>query len=74
MVAIRTRFDGKQIEVPKELIEAGSADVIVLFEGANPNNATPQSIWDVCGKASNLRTAADIDAQIREERDGWGDR
>jgi hypothetical protein len=31
------------------------------------------SIFDLFGKAAKLRTAQDIEAQIEEERAGWGE-
>jgi hypothetical protein len=33
-----------------------------------------QSVFDLFGKASRLRTARDIDQQVAEERAGWGGR
>jgi hypothetical protein len=31
-------------------------------------------MFDLFGKAPQLRSAEDIDAQLREERDSWNDR
>jgi hypothetical protein len=72
MVAIRTRFDGEKIEVPAELRGAAPGEVIVIF---TPRvDAGDHSIWDVVGKSSVPRTAADLDREIAEERDAWNDR
>jgi hypothetical protein len=54
----------------------GSAELIVRPE-ANPTDAAPKhSSWDAVGKLppEQQRSAEDIDAQIREERESWGDR
>ncbi|HZL35968.1 MAG TPA: hypothetical protein VFC78_11700 [Tepidisphaeraceae bacterium] len=50
-----------------------------LLEGASVHAvedtpARPPSIFDFIGKAPVKRSAQDIDQQIREERDSWGDR
>ena len=51
----------------------GPAELIVY-----PKNATQlpegKSMFEFFGKAPQLRSAEDIDAQVREERDAWGDR
>ena len=72
MIVAKTRFDGRQIALPPELHNAMPGDVVVVYEEAR--EASGASIWDVVGKAERPRTAADIDAQIRVERDSWDDR
>ena len=80
MVALKTHFDGKQIVTPPELRGAAPREVVVVIEETTPADAPlagPQprpSIFDAIGKAAVQRTAEDIDRQIREERDSWGDR
>ena len=72
MVAIRTRFDGERIEVPAEMRGAVPGDVIVIF--TPPATAGEHSFWDVIGKSSAPKTAAELDAAMVEERDAWNDR
>ncbi|MDB5294391.1 MAG: hypothetical protein JWO31_374 [Phycisphaerales bacterium] len=78
MVALKTRFDGQQIVLPPELRGSAPREVVIVVENPlaeAPAPADPRpSIWDVVGKALRLRTAEDIDRQIREERESWGDR
>jgi hypothetical protein len=71
MVAIRTRFDGQTIEVPAELRGSRPGEVIVIFE---PGVKQAHSLWDVIGKSKAPRSAAELDAQIREERESWPER
>jgi hypothetical protein len=71
MVAVRTRFDGEKIEVPNELRGAAPGEVIVIF---NATGQQSHSIWDVIGKSTQPKSAADLDEQVREERDSWQDR
>jgi hypothetical protein len=51
----------------------GRAELIVYTQ--TPENPAPQrsSICDVFGKAKQLRSAEDIDAQLEEERASWDD-
>jgi hypothetical protein len=72
MVAIRTKFDGEKIEVPAELRGVGPGDVIVIFNDAGVKSE--HSIWDVVGKSPRPRSAEELDAELREERDSWNDR
>lgn len=68
-LVIRGRYLG-QVFVPDEplpLVE-GRAELIVF-----PTSPTAPSIFDLIGKAPQLRSAADIDAQTRAERDAWGE-
>ena len=71
MVAVRTQFDGEKIEVPLELRGAAPGEVIVIF---NVGGRKAHSIWDVIGKSTQPRSAAELDEQVREERDSWRDR
>jgi hypothetical protein len=77
MVAIRTKFDGKTIEVPAELKDGAAGEVIVVVADSmvNCQSIPPRSsIWDVINKASGSRTLEDINRQIAEERDAWDGR
>jgi hypothetical protein len=52
----------------------GPAELIVYPKGATRQETPRASIFDLFGKAEHLRSGEDIDAQIREEREAWGDR
>ena len=52
----------------------GPAELIVYAKGETREEVPRVSIFDLFGKAEHLRSAEDIDAQIREEREAWGDR
>ena len=52
----------------------GLAELIVYPKDLPQKEKTGTSIFDLFGKADHLRSAEDIDAQIREEREAWGDR
>jgi hypothetical protein len=73
-IVVRGTYAG-QVFIPGEpmpLVE-GSAELIV-FPRANPQpSAPPLSIFDLFGKAPILRSAEDIEAQVREEREAWGE-
>jgi hypothetical protein len=70
-VIIRGEFVNKTFVPAGPLPEAeGPAELIVHVQ--SPRDASP-SIFDVFGKAERLRTAEDIDAQLKEERDSWDD-
>jgi hypothetical protein len=51
----------------------GRAELIIHVETAPPADPKTPSIFDVIGKAPRLRSAEDIDAQLRAERDSWDD-
>ena len=70
-VIIRGTFSNKTFVPADPLPDAeGPAELIVHVQ--SPKAARP-SIYDVFGKAKDLRTAEDIDAQLEEERAAWGD-
>ena len=52
----------------------GPAELIVYPSGSVQEVPGGRSMFEFFGKAEHLRSAKDIDAQIREERDAWGDR
>jgi hypothetical protein len=52
----------------------GPAELIVYPKGATQQVPTGRSMFEFFGKAPQLRSAEDIDAQVREEREAWGDR
>jgi hypothetical protein len=74
MVAIKTRFDGETIITPAEIRGAPPGEVIIIVQEATGAGQRRTSIFDFIGKAANPRSAEDIDAQVRQERESWGDR
>jgi hypothetical protein len=52
----------------------GLAELIIYPEETTRKGTVGGSIFDLFGKADQLRSGGDIDAQIREERAAWGDR
>lgn len=73
MVAVKAHFDGKQIHLPEKLRGAPPGEVVVVFDD-RPAPASGSSVWDLFGAAEKKRSAADIDAEARAEREAWGDR
>jgi hypothetical protein len=70
-VIIRGTFFNKTFVHAEALPEAeGPAELIVHVQ---PPSAGRPSIYDAFGKAKQLRTAEDLDAQLDEERAAWGD-
>jgi hypothetical protein len=51
-----------------------SADLIVYVPPAKENAVAPASMFELFGKSPVLRSAEDIDRQIRQERQSWNDR
>ena len=52
-----------------------SADLIVYIPAAKEEEAAaPATIFDLFGKSPVLRSAEDIDQQIRQERQNWNER
>ena len=65
-----------QVFVPDEPMPdiEGPAELIVhLVADPRPGALGTPSVFDFIGKASEPRSAEDIDAQLREERDAWND-
>ena len=75
MVAVKTTFDGRAIQVPPELQGVQPGEVLIVFDErrAAAASAARPSIWDVFGSAPMPRSAADIDEQVRQERNAWGE-
>lgn len=76
MIAAKVKFNGETIEVPPELRGAQPTEVLVIFqeEPLMVPGKGPHSIWDVIGKYPGTRSAEDIDAQVKADREEWGDR
>ena len=78
-IIIQGTYSGRTFVPDGPLPDAvGRAELIVVPDdkAAAPPSSQPHSAWDAIGKLppEKQRTAEDIDAQIREERDSWGDR
>jgi len=70
-VTIRGNFSHGTFVASEPLPDAeGPAELIVHVQA--PVDSRP-SIYDVFGKAEQLRSGEDIDAQLAEERAAWGD-
>ena len=68
---VRGRYAGRTFIPDGPLPDAeGAAELIIT--PATPRRAG--SVADAFGTAAQLRTGDDIAAQIRDERDDWGDR
>jgi hypothetical protein len=62
--------------VPDEpLPDFESSAELVAYPGVSPrpNTSEPRTVFDYIGKAAEPRSAEVLDAQLREERDGWND-
>ncbi len=73
-IVVRGNYVG-QVFIPGEpmpLVE-GPAELIVFPREKSEPSAHPLSIFDLFGRAPILRSAEDIEAQRREERQAWGE-
>ncbi len=52
----------------------GLAELIVYPKNGLGKEAAGISIFDLFGKAEHPRSAEDIDAQLRRQREEWGER
>ena len=77
-IIIQGTYSGRTFIPDGPLPDAvGRAELIVVPEESAAPTGQPKgkrSAFDFFGKAPVLRSREDIDAQIREERDSWGDR
>jgi hypothetical protein len=73
-LVIRGRYANRTF-IPDEPLPAaeGEAQLIVIPAATAAPAVAAGSIFDLFGKAPHLRSAEDIEAQIREERDAWGE-
>jgi hypothetical protein len=72
-LVIRGRYVGQTFIPDEPLPVAEGAAQLIVFPGALAARPTAGTIFDLFGKAPRLRTAEDIAAQVREERDAWGE-
>ena len=72
-LVIRGHYKGQSFvpDEPMPQVE-GTAELIVYPVPSGPQCVS--SIFELFGRAAQLRSAEDIDAQIREEREAWGER
>ena len=61
--------------VPSEPLPAAEGNAqLIVFPSENGNSTSKKgSIFDLFGKAAVLRTKDDIDVQVNEERNAWGE-
>jgi hypothetical protein len=73
-IVVRGTYVG-QVFIPAEPLPAveGRAELIVFPERESEPTAQTPSIFDLFGKAPVLRSAEDIEAQVRHEREAWGE-
>jgi hypothetical protein len=73
-VVVRGRLHGRHIDLD-ESVDALDGEVEVVVRPIEPRVASPQDIFEfIRSLPAGTRTKEDIDRQIAEERDGWGDR
>jgi len=73
-IVVRGNYVGQTFipDEPLPLAE-GPAELIVFPRQQPETSAQPLSIFDLFGKAPRLRSAEDIEAQVRQEREAWGE-
>ena len=74
-VVVRGRLHGRQIDL-EEAVDQLDGDVEVVVRAVEPSHNKPvESIFEFIRKLPpGTRTKEDIDSQLAEERDSWGDR
>ena len=71
---VRGRLRGKHIDLD-EAVDALDGEVEVTVRPVEQRATPPQDIFEfIRSLPPGTRTKEDIDRQIAEERDGWGDR
>jgi len=76
MIAIRAKITDGQIVTPPEVRASTAKEVIIVMEDTSPPVVSKTefgSIFDVIGKHPNPKSAAELDARLKEERDSWSD-
>ena len=70
-LVVRGRYAGRTFIPDEPLPDAeGTAQLVITPSGVRPGG----SVADAFGTAPVLRSGADILAQVRADRDEWGDR
>jgi hypothetical protein len=74
-VVVRGRLHGRHIDLD-ESVDQLEGEVEIVVRAVEPARAKPvESIFEFIRKLPpGARTKEDIDRQITEERDSWGDR
>ena len=73
MTAVKTKFDGKQIEVPDALRSSSPREVLVIFDEPTAQGVKP-SIWDAFGRAPRPLSGEELLNRLRSDRDEWDER
>jgi hypothetical protein len=73
-IVVRGHYNGHVFVPAEPLPETEGPAELIVFPQAQGAARPGGSIFDVFGKPERLRSAEDIDAQIREEREAWDDR
>ncbi|MEN6449238.1 MAG: hypothetical protein ABFC96_01995 [Thermoguttaceae bacterium] len=72
---IQGRIQAKQFVSDEPIPDVdGPAELIVYPTKDIKQPIAAVSIFDLFGKAEQLRSGEEIDAQVREEREAWGNR
>jgi hypothetical protein len=74
-LVIRGRVCGGAFIAAEPVPDVDASAELIVFASAEhgpPGKVPASSIFDLFGQAGHLRSGADIDAQIRDER-AWGD-
>ena len=71
-MTIRTRFDGREILLPKELAGHLPCDVEIVLTDDAGNGDRRTSIWDAVAQSRGARDSCAILHEVSAERDDWG--
>ena len=70
-IVVRGRYAGQTFIAGEPLPAVEGAAELIVFPEATTPASQPTSIFDLFGKAPVLRSAEDIEAHLREEREAW---
>ena len=74
-VVVRGRLHGRHIDLDETIDQLKSEVEVTVHPVASESTKTVESIFDfIRSLPPGTRTKEDVDRQIAEERDSWGDR
>jgi hypothetical protein len=73
-LVIHGKIAAKQFVSDEPMPDVEGPAELIVYAKEPPSKKSGVSIFELFGKAEHLRSGEDIDAQIREEREAWGDR
>ena len=72
-LVIHGRFSDRSFSTDGPMPDVeGPAELIVFPHDRPEQQQKGRSVFEVFGRAPRLRSAEDIDAQVRHEREAWG--